>query len=146
MSQDGSTSSILFSINLDNPSIHPTAWHQWSWSWQQMFAQRACWQPKLSSTKICEIKVKISSLASKLIFIQVLHVYALCWTGLFLDISNIICKEIRRCPKTCSKMGSNYWFECTRMKPSLRRLKQTYVWHNFESIWEIMVIRSLLPC
>jgi hypothetical protein len=82
-------------------------------------------------------KGKMSSLASKLIFIQVWHVYALCKTwGLFLDISNIIYKEIRRCPKTYSKMRWNYLFEYTRMKPSSRQSKRTYRWPNLESIWE----------
>jgi hypothetical protein len=76
------------------------------------------------------------SLACNLIFIQVWHVYTLCRTWeLSLDISNIICKEIQRCPKTSSKMGSNYWFECTRMKPSSRRSKWTYGWTNLESVW-----------
>jgi hypothetical protein len=55
--------------------------------------------------------------------------------GLFLDISNIICKEIKRCPKTSSKIGSNYWFECTKMKPSSIWLKRTYGWPNLEPVW-----------
>jgi hypothetical protein len=95
-----------------------------------------CWQSKLSSMKICGIKAKMSSLTPKLIFIQVWHVYALCMTwGLFLDISNIIYKEIQRYPKTISKMGSTYWFECTSMKPSSRQSKRKYGWPNLESVW-----------
>jgi hypothetical protein len=61
---------------------------------------------KIVSIKICGINAKMSSLELKLIFIQVWHVYALCRTwGLFMNISNIICKEIQRCTKTSSKMG-----------------------------------------
>jgi hypothetical protein len=58
------------------------------------------------SMKICGINAKMSSLALKLIFIQVWHVYALCraW-GLFLDISNIIYKEIQNVPKPAPRWG-----------------------------------------
>ena len=94
----------------------------------------SCWQLKLAWPKASKINAKIANSILTSIILQVWHVWPLCsiWRS-FWDILDMIPSIRQRRIQNSLKMRTNHEFECTKMKPSLRRLKRIYGSPNLES-------------